>query len=249
MHKKAIFKKEGYIDIHSHILPGVDDGAQDMETSLGMLYLAQQEGISRIILTPHFKPGRHNASPVKVGQLCRRLQEAAEKEGLVVRLSIGNEVLYQRDMAELLDAGEILTLAESRYVLTEFLPGEGWEEIRNAAYRLLSGGYLPVIAHAERCRSLVKDRGRAGELIQLGAYIQVNAGSILGKYGHEAKVFTRKLLKEEAVHFVATDAHDMGKRAPQMRECGQHLARKYGRTYAEALLVGNPEAVLAGEYI
>lgn len=242
--EKTIFKNAEYIDIHSHILPGIDDGARNMEISMQMLRMAEQEGISRIILTPHFKPGHHNAPPDKARELTALLQEKTK-----IRLFLGNEVFYQRDAAELLDEGAVSTLAESRYVLAEFLPGERFEEIRNAAYQLLSGGYLPVIAHAERCRSLVRDRGRIGELIRLGAYIQVNAGSIMGKHGYEAKSFARKLLKEKMVHFVATDAHDTEKRAPMMRDCAEHLARKYGEAYARQLLVGNPEAVLAKEYL
>lgn len=241
---KTNYKNAEFIDIHNHILPGIDDGAQDMEISLQMLRIAEKEGINRIILTPHFKPGHRNASPERVRELMEVLQERT-----AIMLYAGNEVFYQRDAVELLDAGEIGTLAGSRYVLAEFLPGEGYEEIRNAAYGLLSGGYLPIIAHAERCQSLVKDRERIGELTRLGAYIQVNTGSIMGRYGLEAKSYTRKLLKRQMVHFVATDAHDTGRRAPAMKECAEYLAKRYGEAYTKRLLIRNPQAVLKDDYL
>lgn len=235
---------EGFTDIHSHILPGVDDGAQSMEESISMLRMAEAENIRRIILTPHQKPGRKCVSVPGMQKRMEELQENMERHHLDIQLFAGSECLYSHDLAERLEEGSICTMADSRYVLTEFMPDENWQYVRDGLYRLISHNYLPVIAHMERYMQVVKDMDRVHELIDMGCYVQVNAGSITGLYGLGMRQTAKRLLKEQAVHFIGTDAHrEAGKRSVQIKKCAAYLTRKYGQEYADRLLGGNAENI------
>lgn len=237
-----------FIDIHCHILPCVDDGAGGMEESLAMLRQAQAEGIGAVIVTPHQKPEHKCVSACGVQERIALLEREMKKAGLETELYPGGELLYSHDLEERLTCGRACALAGSHYILVEFLPDEGWQYIRNGLYDLTCAGYRPVIAHAERCTALAADTERIRELIDMGCYIQVNAGSITGTFGFGMKRAARRLLKEEIVHFVATDAHrEAGKRSVRMKKCGAWLLRKCGREYAEELLWKNAEKILRDE--
>lgn len=235
---------DGFTDIHSHILPGVDDGARSMEESLNMLRMAKEENIRRIVLTPHQKPGRKCVSVQGMKERLEDLQQRMEKQQLDIQVYAGSECLYSHDLAERLDQGKICTMAGSRYVMTEFMPDESWSYIRDGLYRLICYDYLPIIAHIERYMQVVQNMDRVHELIEMGCYVQVNAGSITGLYGFGMKQAAKKLLKEQAVHFVGTDAHrESGKRSVQLRKCAGYLAKKYGQEYADRLLCENAENI------
>lgn len=240
---------ETYIDIHCHILPGIDDGADSLETSLEMLRMAEADGISQMILTPHNKPWHtkidHTGMRARVDQLQKRLCQ----EGLAIKLYTGSELYYRGGLAEELDQGAVETLADSQYVLVEFDPLADYDYIRNGIYALLSGGYYPIAAHTERYRNVCCKTNRIIELTDMGCFIQVNAGSIMGKYGSGTKFLTRKMLKEDLVHFIATDAHDLYKRNPCLSQCAQYIGKKYGESSAKRLFYDNPMCVLRGEYI
>lgn len=238
-----------YIDIHSHILPQIDDGAENFDVSMAMLRLAHADGIGSIILTPHYKPGHHNAGQGKIETLAGKLRQEMGKEGLDIRLYTGNEFYYHEGIFRELEEGRACTMAGSSYVLMEFGPMERFGYIRGGLYEALAHGYKPILAHVERYGSLMGKPDWVEELIQMGTCIQANAGSILGKAGFQAKQFTKRLLKEELVHFVATDAHGIDKRKPELAECGGYIGRKYGEGYADRLLYGNPMHVIKDEYI
>lgn len=242
--------RKGYIDIHSHILPGVDDGAADINMSLEMLRLAQTGGIKEVILTPHNKPMRHNVSISSMHRRMEELQERMQEEGIDIRLYAGNEVYYRSEITRLLDEGDACTLADSSYVLVEFNPMDEFDYLRNGIYQLMTGGYRPVLAHAERYRCISTSPERVQELVGMGCYIQINAGSIMGRYGWQTRHFSRQILKRRLVHFVATDAHrDAGKRAPYMAACGKYIKKYFGEEYMWQLLGVHPQRIIADEYI
>ena len=216
-------KLQPTIDIHCHILPGVDDGAPDMATSLEMLRIADKNGITHMILTPHHKPMHHNVSPEHNVSYRKKLQEAAKDAGIKVKLFSGNEIYYSDETMEELIAGKICSMAGSDYVLVEFHPTNPYMAIQNAISRVQAAGFIPIIAHVERYSDIVSHPARVGDLIEMGCYIQVNASSVMGGYGFGISHFTRKLLKEELVHFVASDAHDRGRRAPQLVDCRNYI--------------------------
>lgn len=238
-----------YIDIHSHLLPGIDDGARDTETSMEMFRIAEKNGIREMILTPHYKPMHHNASPDTVQRLIRKMEEKLAEEGINIRLHPGNEIYYHSEAISQALEGNLCTLAGSSYVLVEFNPMDEFEYIRNGLYQFLAEGFRPILAHVERYRCMTGKADRAEDLIGMGAYIQVNAGSIMGQYGLQTRLFTRGLLKKDLVHFVATDAHDTGNRAPELKECARFLTKKFGEDYTEELLYDHPMKILQNEYI
>ena len=151
----------GWIDIHSHVLPMVDDGAESVEMALLMLRTAAEEEIEKIILTPHQKADRRCATPEGILHRMEELQELAGKEHIPVQLYPGNEILYRHGLAELLEQRKIRTLADSRYVLIEFFPGEDYSYIRDALGRVTSFGFWPVLAHVERYVNVINRMDRA----------------------------------------------------------------------------------------
>lgn len=240
---------ENIIDIHSHILPGVDDGSDSLETSFRMLEIASENGISQIILTPHNKPAHRNVPPHRIAARMQQLQDELDARQIGIELYPGSELYYRDGLAEELEDGETLTLAGSHYVLTEFSPGAEYEYIRNGIYSLQMHGYRPILAHAERYRNICLKPERAADLEEMGCYIQVNAGSIMGTFGFAARQFTRKLLKQQLVSFIASDAHDTGRRAPYLADCADYVAKKFGEDYRQEILYDNPMCVIRDEYI
>lgn len=234
----------GYIDIHSHVLPGVDDGAQDLEQSVAMLRQAQDNGIQQMIVTPHQKEGRHCVSPRRMKKMTEQLQSIAAQEDVHVKLYCGNELYYRSGLVSLLQSGEVCTLAGSSYALIEFSPADEFSYIRNGLYQILSAGYYPILAHGERYRCLLNQQKRIRELIELGCYLQVNAESVLGKLGFGVRHYLQRLFQERLVHFVSTDAHDTQKRRIRTAECARVLKRKYGEQYAMELLRDNAQYVI-----
>lgn len=232
------------IDIHCHIMPGVDDGSPDTETSMEMLRIASRNDITHMILTPHHKPMHHNVSPEHNKVYCKRLMEQANKAGIDIQLFSGNEIYYSDETQRELEDGRICTMADSEYVLVEFHPTNPYKAIHNAMYQVQAAGFIPIVAHVERYSDIVSHSRYVSELVEMGCYIQINASSVMGKYGFGISHFTKKLLKERLVHFVATDAHDTKGRSPQLSECRGYVARKFGSDYADSLFYDNPMCVI-----
>lgn len=235
---------ENMIDIHSHILPGVDDGSDSFEKSMRMLKCAADDGISGIILTPHNKPGHRHMHFSKMASNVEKLQKLMAEGNIKIELYIGSELYYRSGLLEEIENDISATLAGSSYVLLEFTPLEDYDYIRNGCYSLLMGGYYPVLAHAERYQNVCSKKYGIDELIEMGCYIQVNAGSVMGKAGPRVKRFVRNMLKRRQVHFIATDAHDLKKRAPCLSDCANFIRKKYGDDYSEKLFCENPLCVI-----
>ncbi len=226
-------------DMHCHILPGLDDGAQDISESISMLRLAAAEGISDMIVTPHFRAGRFSASPETVLQRLRQLREAADAEQIPIRLYPGSEIYYFDGMEACLRQGQLCTMNETVSVLVEFSPFAMLRTMQNAMDRILSAGYQPVLAHAERYACLTEKAEDAALLHDMGAGIQVNASAVTGRAGEKEKRFAHHLLKESLVDYIATDAHGCRRRTPALAQCREHIIRKYGEAYAYRIMCGN----------
>ena len=149
-------------------MPGVDDGSRDIETSLKMLKIAEKNGITHVILTPHHKPMHHNVSPLHNRSYTEQLRQEASKLGININLYPGNEVYYSDETQEELENGKITTLAGSEYVLVEFHPTNTFKAIHNAVYRIQSAGYMPIIAHVERYSDVVSHPSYVEELRDMG---------------------------------------------------------------------------------
>ncbi len=234
----------GYIDIHSHILPGMDDGARSMHQSLDMLRIAHAEGITTMIATPHNMPGKGCPKPDVVYQKVLELQEAVARENIPIQILSGTEYFYREEILEYLENDMGITMAASDWVLVEFDFMAEKNYVRNGLRNILAQGYRPIIAHVERYAKVMEDKAFINDLKLMGVLVQINAASVTGDNGRQAKKDTKWLLKQKLVDFVGTDAHSDGHRAPHMEKCAAILYKKYGKDYAEALLFGNAEYYL-----
>ncbi|WP_461809612.1 CpsB/CapC family capsule biosynthesis tyrosine phosphatase [Faecalimonas sp.] len=237
----------GLTDIHNHILPMVDDGAKTVKEALKMLRIEVEDGVENIILTPHYRKGMFETTTEEIEWKFQKFREIVKNRGIEVELYLGRECYADTGLMERVLSHPSFRMNESKYILIEFSYHDEFQKIRNCVYKMVSEGYHPVLAHIERYASLHKHIGYIEELIQLGAYIQVNASTILGKTGWSQKCFCRKLLQEHFIHFIASDAHDLQKRPPNLRECKGYVEKKVGIEYAKEIFVHNPQLILEGK--
>ena len=233
---------EKFIDIHCHLLHGVDDGATDLEDAKALLRMAWEDGVGTVVLTPHYRGRFRQNTPEDLARALAEL-ERCKPEGM--ELFLGNEVSFEPDVSEKLREGRVLTLAGGPYVLLEFSVLSTAAQVLAGVEEILSGGMIPVIAHAERYPVFLKDRRLVGTVLHLGALIQINAESIMGEDGLAVKWFCRRLLKDRCVHFVASDAHDQIHRTPRLGDCYRLVRERYGKEYADALFRENARVVLS----
>ncbi|MCR5421118.1 MAG: protein-tyrosine-phosphatase [Lachnospiraceae bacterium] len=228
-------EKRRIIDIHSHILPGIDDGSNSWETSVEMLKTAEAEGITDMIATPHYKPGHRNAPPHVVKELAARLQSKLRELDINVRIHTGNEIMYFSEAAEKLDRGEILTMCDSDFVLVEFMPGDNFRHISGSLDELRYMGYIPILAHVERYECMISELKNVEELARRDVKMQINAASYTGALGHKVKKAVMKMVDNGYIDYIGTDSHDTKRRAPYMAKCMQMLDRRYIREDVDVL--------------
>lgn len=238
-----------YIDIHNHSLPGIDDGADSLEETLDMLRLSEENGVRQIIATPHYHYKRGHAPVEKVREKVALVNEQAKLDEIDVHLYSGNEIYYCHDVVELLNQKQVLTLADSRYALIEFSPSAEYEKIRNGLYDVVADGYSPILAHAERVQALVDNVYWLNELIDMGVYIQINITSIKTQGSRSVRKFVKTAIKNDMVHFFATDAHRAVGRNPVMETDRGYLQKKYGEELVNRTMYENPMKVIKNEII
>jgi len=235
---------EGIFDIHCHILPDVDDGSMSLDETIGMLKMEYADGVRFIIATPHYRKGMFETDMPRIREAFFKTCEQASRVIPDLQIYLGCEFHANMDMTEMLKRGDRPAMAGGRYVLTEFSGTSEYAYIRERVHSLLSCGYKPIIAHAERYECLRKTTERIDELTDMGAHIQVNAGSILGEMGLSTKLFCRKLMKMDLIHYIGTDAHGIRERIPNMGKCAEYLEKKIGQDYAWQLLYENPRKII-----
>jgi len=230
------------IDIHSHLLYGVDDGAKSYEESISMLKHARAQGIYAMILTPHYRRGMFAYPNEKIEAHFRRLQEAANEIG--VRIYLGTEHHINSQVVEYIQNGRCRTLAGTHYVLAEYKPETEFSFIKTTLEELILEGYVPIVAHVERYDCMQQHPEWVEVLRRKGALIQVNANAVLGMDGRKVKQFTKRLLKNGSVDFVASDCHDLKKRSNNMGKCRDYLYKKYDTQYVDKILENNALQIL-----
>lgn len=230
------------IDVHNHGLFGVDDGAETIEESRLMLQQAAEQGIQAIVLTPHYRYGMFAYPKEQIEASFKQLQDFALPMG--IELFLGCEYHVDSHMAEAFQSGWCHSMADGEYVLTEYSYKTEYSSIVKYTQRMLSYGYIPIIAHAERYECLLKKPEHCAELADLGAKIQINADSVLGECGRTAAQFCKKLLKKGWVYVIASDAHGASQRACHLKECWNYIERKYGQELAERLFYKNPAKIV-----
>ena len=233
-------------DLHCHLMPYVDDGAYDRDECLALLQMEAEQGVRSICLTPHLRADMFETPDEEILRHFAEVTELAEEAALPLELCHSREYHFDRIFRELLRNRQIRPLGAGRTVLVEFGGRHSREDILDAVKLVSDAGYVPLIAHVERYAPLHQDWSFACELREQGALLQLNAGSVLGQEGLRQRLLCRKLLQKDLVTVIASDAHDVKIRAPQLRQCAEHLEHKYGLRAAKLLLSGNPKAILEG---
>lgn len=236
--------KEGFIDMHCHILPEVDDGAKDFAESKAMLKMAYKEGIRCIIATPHYHPYRGRASRDEIRRQAKRLRAEAHKIDPGFHIFLGNEIYYGQDVVRRLKEERIMSMNRREYVLVEFPTSQSYQYIRQGIQQLQFAGYKVILAHIERYQCITDDITLAEELYDMGEYIQVNAASITGGAGRKIRKFIEALLDEELVYCVGTDAHDKKHRPPKMKKAAAYVEKKCGEEYMRQIFYENAKEMV-----
>ena len=234
----------GFTDIHTHILPGVDDGAPDMSQARKLLRMAWENGTRTVFLTPHYRGKYKQHTPQELKENYHWLRELLQDEFPDMHIYLGSEVSYEADAPEAMLAGSILTLKDSRYVLLEFQTTVLRSQILSGVSETIRCGFIPIIAHIERYNIMRTSPALPEELREMGALLQLNADSVMGRNGFRIKNLCHKLLSSKLVHFIASDAHDQKRRPPMLRKCFLHIHKKYGPEYAAALFYDNAQAII-----
>lgn len=234
----------GFYDIHTHILPHVDDGAADMKETMRLLKMEYNDGVRTIYATSHFRRNMFEPSMEKVHKQYELVAAEAAKEFKDLRILLGCEFHVNSDMVETLDAGERPGMGGTRCVLAEFSERSDANTIQNKCYELLSHGYQPIIAHAERYPAIRKNLDFLEQLVDMGNYIQMNADSIVGNDGLSMKWYCKKAMKKDLIHFVGSDAHNTKDRKPAMGKCAAYLEKTMGKAYMKKILIENPRELI-----
>lgn len=232
------------IDIHTHILPGFDDGADSHQASLEMVRKAGEDGVSSMVATPHVTEEEFLELRDKIAGAVERLNAELQKESTHVKILPGAEVPVSSTLVSEIEALRQLSIGFSgKYVLLELPLQEMPMFTEELIFRLLLKGIIPILAHPERNSSIVERPERLLELVEKGALVQVNAGSITGRYGDRVKSTAELLVRNRIAHFIASDAHSTRSRPPGLTSALERAHELIGDD-AKALVEENPSAVV-----
>ncbi len=230
-------------DIHCHVLPCVDDGAKQIEESMALLEVLFQQGVRAVCCTPHLRKGMFETPDEELYEQFEILKEYARVFEKKMHLYLGREYYCNASFLRRVEEGNVIPMGSGNYLLTEFSTRCSKEEAYEYIKLIRKSGYRPLIAHVERVFNL-RDLHCVERMIHLGAKIQVNAGSILGREGIRQALWTRKLIKNHLVHVVASDAHDMEDRSPELKKAVTCLRKLVGEVETKNLLYENPLTIL-----
>jgi protein-tyrosine phosphatase len=238
-----------FVDIHCHLLPGLDDGAADWNESLAMARLAVADGISAVVATPH-QLGAHAATQADaIRARTRQLQQLLDHHRIALQVLPGADVRIEPDMVGKLRNGRILTLADRRrHVLLE-LPHDLYLPLERLLAGLGTAGIVGILSHPERNLGILANGDLLYPLVRAGCLLQVTAGALVGTFGPRIMEFSQSLVRRRLVHFVATDAHGAKARRPLLRRAFQRVAALAGYQTAVDLCCRNPARVLAGQTV
>jgi protein-tyrosine phosphatase len=237
------------VDIHCHLLPGIDDGAVNWDETLAMAQMAAADGISTVVVTPHQLGSYAHNDGDTIRACCGQLRQLLDQRGVALRVLPGADVRIEPGIVDRIARGEVLTLADRcRYVLLE-LPHEVYFPLGRLLRDLGSAGLVGILSHPERNRGILGQPSVLDLLVEGGCLLQVTAGSLTGRFGPRVKEFAERMVAEGLVHFVATDAHGSKVRRPLMRQAFERVAEIAGERVASELCCGNPACVVADRMI
>ena len=230
----------GLYDMHCHFLPGVDDGASDMEEAIWLIKKEYDEGVRNIILTPHYRRHMFETDRRQVRESYLRLLEEAQHFFPELALFLGCECHTQHDLVDVIRTDDAYRMGGTYKILLEFSEHDERGKIRDRTHDLIAQGYEPVLAHIDRYEAFYVHKDLAQELKDMGAELQVNADSILGYEGRASKHFAKTLIKKNLLDYIGSDGHDRKDRVPHIGECADYLTRKMGEDYARRIMCENP---------
>ena len=235
------------IDIHSHVLYGVDDGSRALEESLEIIEYLKSTGIYDIVLTSHYiKDTKYDSDVEKRSKIINNLKNKITDKN--VNIYLGNEVFICDEVIDLYKRKQITTLNNSKYMLIELPLSNNFKNYQNVLCDITDNNIIPIMAHPERYKFIQKDKERINELIEYGCLLQCNIDSLTGKYGNDAKKIMKWLLKHDLVSFVATDTHRVGN-SKELEKAYKKLKKLVGEEKYLELTYINPKRVLEDKNI
>ncbi|MGX1262637.1 protein-tyrosine phosphatase [Rossellomorea marisflavi] len=217
------------IDIHSHILPGIDDGAQSYTDSIILAEKALSEGIHTILATPHHRNGKYVNVKEDILQRVEELNKTFQEQGIALKVLPGQETRIYGEMVEDYRKGELLTLNQgSRYLFVEFPSNSVPGYAERLFFDLQNEGLIPIIVHPERNAELIERSDKLYTLVKNGALTQVTAASLTGYFGKNIQKFSRQMIESNLAHFIASDAHNVKNRTFKMTEAIEIIEKQYG---------------------
>jgi protein-tyrosine phosphatase len=239
------------IDLHNHLLPGIDDGARRLEDTLEFLRAAARDGITTVTATPHMKPGVYDNSREVILERVRMVREAQRGDAAeAVTLLPGAEVYFTADLSERARRGGLLTVADrGRYLLLELPYQQIPMHVDDSIFQLRLLGITPIMAHPERVAYYLDDLERVAASVRIGALMQITGASVTGKFGSRARDFTLRMLERGLAHVIASDSHDLRYRPPVLAEAARAAAGVVGDEAARRLVEDHPRAILDGREV
>lgn len=237
------------VDMHCHILPEIDDGAKNEGEAYQMLRMAYDEGIRVIVATPHHHERRGMCTPGQYKRALSKVRKMAKDIDEKFYVMPGMEIYFSQDVLNKLEHKKVQTMGVSDYVLIEFSPNDEFRYIQQALQQVQMKGFHPIVAHIERYDCFHDHVDDVEYLIEMGAYVQVNAGSIVGTSGRTTKRFVKELLERQLVHFVGTDAHSSGSRSPMIKKSADFVEKRFGEEYAREIFRTNGLKVLKNKMV
>ncbi|MFJ5621695.1 tyrosine-protein phosphatase [Peribacillus loiseleuriae] len=237
------------IDLHCHILPGVDDGALDLLECLDMANTAVGAGINHLFATPHHMNGQYINKKNEILARVTEVNKHLQQETIPLTIHPGQEVRIHQHLIISLEMDEVLTLDNrGKYLLLELPSGYVPIHTQEIIYQLLMKGITPIIVHPERNRELIEDPHLLYQLVKQGALTQLTSGSVTGLFGKKIKYFSEKVIEHHQAHFIATDAHNVGSRGFSLQEAYETITKTYGIDFT-MYFKENAQTVIQGRSI
>lgn len=233
------------IDLHSHILPGLDDGAKTLDVSIEMARRYLDQGVTCVACTPHILPGLYANDGAIIRRAALNLQERLAEKGIALKLVCGADNHIVPDFVRLLKTDQLLALADTRYVLVEPPHHVAPARLEALFFDILQGGYVPILTHPERLAWIEREYSKITALAERGVLMQLTSGSLLGRFGTRPRYWAEKLLCEGFAHILATDAHDNVRRPPDLLKGRFAVEKLLGPQIAEELVAVRPALVLS----
>ncbi len=238
------------IDLHSHILPGLDDGAEDWEESINMARSAANDGIQGMVCTPHWVIGVYeNTRPIILQQVAT-FREKLRDHNISLKVYPGSELRLDPSLLQKIKQREILTLNDGgQYALIELPEVVMSEHLETFLWDMIAHGITPIIGHPERNSFVQSHPEKLSNWIEMGTMIQITASSLLGYFGRRTMEFTKMMLDHQLVHIMATDSHGMRTRSPQLSKAARMLEEIVGKVEAHKMTLETPKRIVSGKRV